>query len=334
MTAAERPRKVTIADVAQAAGASVSTVSRVLNGVDTVDPVLAERVRQAIGSLGYRPNAAAQGLARGRSGTVGVLVPDLANPYFHDTLKAVSQVARAAGQRVLVMDSGEDPHEERDLAEDLIRHSDGMLLCSPRMPRADLAALARRGHPMVVANRLVMGLGLRSLTVDFFRGVTALCGHLAQLGHRDVAYLAGPGPSWANAERVRALTAAGDFGLRIRSIPCGSTTEEGYEAAPAALEAGVTAVMAYNDFVALGALARFSDLGVRVPGDLSLTGFDDIGIARYTSPPLTTVAVPRDRLGTLAGEALLRLMQDGEPEDEPEAVPVELRVRDSTAPPS
>lgn len=333
MTAAERPRKVTIADVALAAGASVSTVSRVLNGVDTVDPALAERVRGAIGDLGYQPNAAAQGLARGRSGTVGVLVPDLANPYFHDTLKAVSVVARAAGQRVLVMDSGENPLEERELAEDLIRHADGVLLCSPRMPRTDLAALARRGHPMVVANRLALGLGLHAITVDCFRGITALCGHLAQLGHRDVAYLAGPEQSWANAERVRALTAAGDFGLRIRSLPCGSTTEEGYRIAPEVLDAGVSAVIAYNDFVAIGALARFSDLGVRVPGDLSLTGFDDIGIARYTSPPLTTVAVPRDLLGTRAGEVLLRLMQ-GESDSEPEAVPVELRVRDSTAPPS
>jgi LacI family transcriptional regulator len=329
----ERPRKVTIADVAQAAGASVSTVSRVLNGVATVDPVLAERVRQAIGDLGYRPNAAAQGLARGRSGTLGVLVPDLANPYFHDTLKAVSEVARAAGQRVLVMDSGEDPYEERELAEDLIRHADGMLLCSPRMPRADLAALVQRGHPMVVANRLDIGLGLHAITVDCFRGITALCGHLAQLGHRDVAYLAGPNTSWANAERVRALNAAADFGLRIHSVPCGSTTEEGYEIAPAALECGATAVMAYNDFVALGALARYSDLGVRVPEQLSLAGFDDIGIARYTSPPLTTVAVPRDTLGRLSGEALLRLMQ-GEEDFEPEAVPVELRVRGSTAPPS
>lgn len=328
-----RQRRTTIGDVARAAGASISTVSRVVNGVDSVDAALAERVRQVIVELGYRPNAAAQGLARGRSGTIGVLVPDLANPYFHDMLKALSDVARGSGRRVLVMDSGEDPYEERELADDLIRHSDGILLCSPRMPRADLADLARRGHPMVVANRVLLGLELHTITADFFRGMLAVCGHLAQLGHREVVYLAGPEASWANAERLRALGAAEDFGLTFRTLPCGATMEAGYEAAPAALEGGTRAVVAYNDFVALGALARFKDLGVRVPEDVSVTGFDDIGMARYSSPALTTVGVPRGLLARLAGEALVRQMQGAAPVD-PEAVPVQLQVRDSTAAPA
>ncbi|SDJ45872.1 LacI family DNA-binding transcriptional regulator [Streptomyces indicus] len=333
MTTTSRQRRTTIADVARAAGASISTVSRVVNGVDTVDAALAERVRRTVVELGYRPNAAAQGLARGRSGTIGVLVPDLANPYFHDMLKALSALARGGGQRVLVMDSGEDPYEERELAEDLIRHSDGILLCSPRMPRADLAALAHRGHPMVVANRVVLGLELHTITVDFFGGMLAVCGHLAQLGHREVVYLSGPEASWANAERLRALEAARAFGLSFRTIPCGSTTEAGYETASAALESGTRAVVAYNDFVALGALARCADLGVRVPEEVSVTGFDDIGMARYASPGLTTVRVPRDTLGRLAGEALARLLQGAGGED-PAAVPVELQVRGSTAAPA
>ena len=122
-----------------------------------VAPELAERVRTAIGELGYRPSAAAQGLARGRSGTIGVLVPDLANPYFHDIIKSVSIVAREAGSRVLVMDSNEGPDGERELAEDLIRYADGLLLCSPRMPRADLAALAGRATPMLVRGRVGAG---------------------------------------------------------------------------------------------------------------------------------------------------------------------------------
>ncbi len=332
VTTTNRKRRTTIGDVARAAGASISTVSRVLNGVDSVDAALAERVRQTIVELGYRPNAAAQGLARGRSGTIGVLVPDLANPYFHDMLKALSDVARGSGRRVLVMDSGEDPYEERELADDLIRHSDGILLCSPRMPRADLAELAHRGHPMVVTNRVVLGLELHAINVDFFRGMLAVCGHLAQLGHREVVYLSGPEASWANAERLRALSAAEDFGLTFRTIPCGATAEAGYEAAPAALDLGARAVVAYNDFVALGALARFTDLGVRVPEEISLTGFDGIGMARYASPALTTVAVPRELLGRLAGEALVRQMQ-GASEVEPEAVAVELLVRGSTAAP-
>ncbi len=329
MVASKRAKRVTIADVAREAGASVATVSRVLNGVDTVAPGLAERVRAAIVDLGYRPSAAAQGLARGRSGTIGVLVPDLANPYFHDIIKAVSIVARDAGSRVLVMDSNEDPDVERELTEDLIRYADGLLLCSPRMPRADLAALADRGTPMLVTNRQVPGLAMHSITVDFFRGIMAVCGHLARLGHRKVVYLEGPAHAWANAERLRALSGAEAFGLEVLSVPCGSTTDEGYAAAPAALESGATAVIAYNDFVALGVLARFSELGVKVPDDMSLTGFDEIDMARFSAPPLTTVAVPRDRLGQIAGEALGRIMS-GDEGIEPATVPVELRVRSST----
>ncbi|MGW3623381.1 LacI family DNA-binding transcriptional regulator [Streptomyces sp. NPDC000880] len=329
MVASKRAKRVTIADVAREAGASVATVSRVLNGVDTVAPVLAERVRTAIGDLGYRPSAAAQGLARGRSGTIGVLVPDLANPYFHDIIKSVSIVAREAGSRVLVMDSNEDPDVERELTEDLIHYADGLLLCSPRMPRADLAALAGRGTPMLVTNRQVAGLALHSITVDFFRGIMALCGHLAQLGHRKVVYLEGPEHAWANGERLRALSGAEAFGLEVHAVPCGSTTDEGYAAAPAALESGATAVIAYNDFVALGVLARFYELGVKVPDDMSLTGFDEIDMARFSAPPLTTVAVPRDQLGQIAGEALGCIM-GGDEDIEPATVPVELRVRGST----
>ncbi|MER7044885.1 LacI family DNA-binding transcriptional regulator [Streptomyces jumonjinensis] len=329
MVASKRAKRVTIADVARQAGASVATVSRVLNGVDTVAPGLAERVRAAIVDLGYRPSAAAQGLARGRSGTIGVLVPDLANPYFHDIIKSVSAVARAAGSRVLVMDSNEDPAAERELTEDLLRYADGLLLCSPRMPRADLAAMAGRGAPMLVTNRQVPGLALHSITVDFFRGVMALCGHLARLGHRRVVYLEGPQRAWANDERLRALSGAEAFGLDVVSLPCGSTTDEGYAAARAALDSGATAVIAYNDFVALGVLAHFAELGVKVPDDMSLTGFDEIDMARFSAPPLTTVAVPRDRLGQIAGEALGRIMS-GDEDIEPESVPVELRVRGST----
>lgn len=329
LAAAKRARRVTIGDVALAAGASVATVSRVLNGVDTVDPLLAERVRLTIGELGYRPSATAQGLARGRSGTIGVLVPDLANPYFPDIIKSVSGVAQTAAMRVLVMDSDESPAAEREVAEELLRYADGLLLCSPRMPRAQLAALAGRGTPLVVTNRQVPGLALHSITADFFRGIMALCGHLAQLGHRRVAYLAGPERSWANRERLRALSGAEAFGLEVRPVPCGSSGDAGYGAAPAALGTGATAVIAYNDFVALGVLARFSELGVRVPGDISLTGFDEIDVARYSSPPLTTVAVPRHRLGRAAGEALARRMA-GDEDTEPETVPVELRVRGST----
>ncbi|MFD9882043.1 LacI family DNA-binding transcriptional regulator [Streptomyces alboflavus] len=333
MAAAKGRGRVTIGDVAREADASVTTVSRVLNDVTTVDPTLAHRVRQAIADLGYRPSAAAQGLARGRSGTLGVLVPDLANPHFSDLVKAFTATVRESGARVLVMDSDEDPAAERDLAEDLLRYTDGLLLCAPRMPRADLAALAHRGTPLLVANRRDPGLALHTVDVDFHQGVLAVCGHLAQLGHRRVVYLAGPEGSWANRERLRALSGAEAFGLHVTVLACGSTTDDGHAVAERALAAGGSALVAYNDFVALGLLSRLAELGVRVPDDISLTGFDEIDLARFSSPPLTTVAVPRSGLGRAAAHSLVRLM-DGEVEGAFDALPVELHVRGSTSAPS
>jgi len=325
-------RRVTITDVGEAAGVSASTVSRVLNGTAKVDPSLAERVHDAVRALGYQPNAAAQGLARGEWGTVGVLVPDLANPYFPDVLKAVSAVVRAHGRRVMVMESDENPEIERSLVEDLMRSCDGMLLCSPRMPRADLIELIAREHPMVLVNRIVPGAAVPSITVDHFGGMTLVCGHLAQLGHRRIAYLNGPEASWANSERLRALTAASAFGLDVTVVPCGATAASGYEAASQVPLADVTAIATYNDLVAFGALARLHETGVVVPEAMSVVGFDDISLDHVTHSQLTTVSVARDEVGRRAAEMLELLMTVGH-DSEPQEVAMILQVRDTSGAP-
>jgi DNA-binding LacI/PurR family transcriptional regulator len=326
-------RRVTIADVGGAAGVSPSTVSRVLNGTAKVDPSLVQRVHDAVRELGYRPNAAAQGLARGEWGTIGVLMPDLANPYFPDVLKAITAVARTHGRRVMVMESEEDPEIERDLVEDLMRSCDGLLLCSARMDRAELVGLAARDHPIVLVNRVVPGLAVPSVSADHFGGMTLVCGHLAQLGHRRIAYLDGPAASWANSERLRALRAAKAFGLEVTVVPCGATAAVGYEAVDAVLDTDVTAIASYNDLVALGALARLRELDVRVPQDLTVVGFDDISLDRVAHSDLTTVSVPRHEVGRQAGEMLELLMTVGH-DSEPRYIDMELRIRDTSAPPN
>ncbi|MEU6714112.1 LacI family DNA-binding transcriptional regulator [Nonomuraea sp. NPDC046802] len=327
-----RQTRVTISDVGAAAGVSASTVSRVLNGTAKVDPSLAARVHDAVTQLGYRPNAAAQGLARGEWGTIGVLVPNLANPYFPDVLKAVSSVARSHGRRVMVMETDEDPSIEHDLVEDLMRSCDGVLLCSSRMARADLVALTAREHPLVLLDRIVPGLAAPAVSADFFGGMMLICGHLAQLGHRRVAYLSGPEVSWANSERIRALEAAKAFGISVTILPCGSTSRHGYEAAAEVAGTGATALTTYNDLVALGAVTRLHELGVRVPEELSVVGFDDIALDHVAHTSLTTVSVPRGQLGRQAAETLESLMA-GKHDGEPVYLSMELHVRDSTAPP-
>ncbi|GAA1588768.1 LacI family DNA-binding transcriptional regulator [Kribbella sancticallisti] len=327
-----RSPRITINDVSTAAGVSPATVSRVLNGTAKVDSSLVDRVHDAVRKLGYRPNAAAQGLARGEWGTIGVLVPDLANPYFPDVLKAVSSVARAHGRRMMVMESDEDPAVEHDLVEDLMRCCDGVLLCSPRMPRAELAELLSREHPMVLFNRVVPGLTVPSISVDFHGGMTQVCGHLAQLGHRRAAYLSGPSASWANAERIRAFEGARAFGLEVNVIECGAGSQAGYDAVGALLESEVTAILTYNDLVALGALSRLNELGVSVPAQYSVVGFDDISLDRVAHSNLTTVSVPRDELGRRAGEILEQLLVNGYDAD-PLYLPMALHVRDTSGPP-
>lgn len=328
-----RSPRITISDVSTAAGVSAATVSRVLNGTARVDQSLVDRVRAAVASLGYRPNAAAQGLARGEWGTIGVLVPDLANPYFPDVLKAVSAVARAHGRRMMVMESDEDPAVEHDLVEDLMRCCDGVLLCSPRMPRADLAELIGRKHPVVLFNRMVPGLPVPSISVDFHGGMTQVCGHLAQLGHRRAAYLSGPSASWANTERIRAFEAARAFGLEVELVECGATSQAGYDAVMPVLESSdATAILGYNDLVALGALARMRELGVAVPASYSVVGFDDISLDLVAHSKLTTVSVPRDELGRRAGELLEQLLVNGA-DAEPAYLPMTLHVRDTSGPP-
>jgi LacI family transcriptional regulator len=296
-------RKVTIADVARRAGVSRATVSRVLNGRENVDPVLAERVRRASRSLRYQPSATAQGLARGATRTVGVVVPDLANPFFPDVVKALTIAAAKDDFSVVVADSDEDPEAEMRLILDLSRRVDGLVLCSPRGRDTDLRRVVRGGLPTVCTNRSIDPPLTASVVIDSGHGMHAVLEHLSGLGHRRLAYLTGPPSSSSNAERLRAVK-QGWPSPRPVIVPAGSKSQDGYQAVIAALDAGVTAIVCFNDLVALGALARLRTLGVAVPDDVSVVGFDDIAPAAFIQPALTTVRLPKAELGRRSWEIL------------------------------
>lgn len=326
-----RSQGVTIADVAKAAGVSVATVSRVMNGAPTVGPEMADRVRATAVELGYRPSAIAQGLARGRTGTIGVLVPDLANPYFHEVIRGLMAEASGAGYRPLVANSDEVADDEESLAHDLLRQTDGLMLCSPRMPREALMRVVDSGRPVVAVNREESGLALPSVTVDFHQAVLAICGHLARLGHERVAYLAGPPLSWSNGQRWHALSQTAAFGLTAALVACGSTTDDGYRAVDQALEHGPTALIAFNDIVGFGAVARLRERGIAVPDEVSIASFDDVWFAAYAAPALTTVRQPNEQLGRHGWRMFSRLLA-GERGIASEVLVPELIVRDSTGP--
>ncbi|UYO97550.1 LacI family transcriptional regulator [Microbacterium sp. M28] len=323
-------RETTINDIAQAAGVSKATVSRVLNGIPTVNAEIAQRVRQVIDELGYTPSQTARSLSLGVSRTVGVLVPDLGNPMFHQVLHGFNRAAARDGYHVVVTDSFEDADGEPDLARDLRDRTDAVALFSPRMTRPDLLELLPRIGPVAVFNRTT-GKNAGSVLIDYHEGVIVLARHLIALGHRRIAFLAGPAYARANWERERGLAEIRESepDVEIIDVPCGHSFEDGYDAWPALRATGATAVIAYNDVVALGLLGRLSEEGVAVPDEVSVAGFDDIPFARYSSPSLTTMT---SRLGEIGEQiwTVLRAEMTADPLREPIMFSPELAARAST----
>jgi DNA-binding LacI/PurR family transcriptional regulator len=324
---------VTIKDVARAAGVSASTVTRALSNPEMVNPATRERVRQTAAALGYQPNRAARGLITGRTGNLGLLVPDLANPFFPSIVKGVQARAHEADYAVFLVDTDEDATAEAGLVSKLSKQVDGLILCSPRMAEDELRAILG-DTPVVLINRRVGRVP--SVTPAFTDAMRQAVSHLTALGHRRIAYVAGPRTSWANRERVRSLktvaVASGDFEL----VEIGNVMPQfpgGVAAADQVLAADVTAVIAYNDLVALGLLHRFAARGVAVPADISLLGFDDIALAEMVRPSLTTVALPKEQAGRASVDLLLQLLEQP---DRTGAVrrelPAQLMVRGSTGP--
>lgn len=328
---------VTVHDVARAAGVSISTVSRALASPERVAVETRDRVTRIATELGYRPNQAASGLRMGRTHAVGLLVPDLENPYFATVTKAVQARARAEGYEVFVADSDEDPDVEAELIGALASRTDGLLVASPRSGDAELRA-ALVGVTAVLANRELGGSAdpetpeVPCVSVDDADGVAQVLGHLYALGHRKVGVAAGPSSSWSGGRRVAGLKAAAEQ-RDVELVELGTFQPYfagGTQAADYALASGVTAVVAFNDLMALGILDRLRHRGVDVPGEMSVVGFDDVQLATLVSPALTTVHAPLARLGRRAVDLLLARLRGGTSASS--QLPVELTIRGSTGP--
>ncbi|MEV0567614.1 LacI family DNA-binding transcriptional regulator [Dactylosporangium sp. NPDC050588] len=322
----------TIKDVARLAGVSQSSVSRALAAPDQVRPATRERVERAVAQLGYEPNRIARGLSTGRTGTIGFLVPDIANPLFAGIVKAAQRRAREFGLAVLLADSDEDPATELDLIRTLTKQVDGFVLCAPRAGDDELRSVCG-DLPVVLLNRRVGQLP--SIIFDNADGIRQALAHLAALGHRRVAYVAGPRTSWVNRERLRAFRTVA-AGLGLEGVEAGNVSpdfEGGVAVADLVLAAGVTAVIAYNDMIGLGLASRFGARGVTAPGDVSIVGFDDIPASALVTPALTTVSQPKDQCGRAGIDLLADLLNDRDrPGGTRTSLPARLIVRASTGP--
>ena len=328
---------MTVHDVAARSGVSIATVSRALREPHRVSADTRERVLAAVSDLGYRPNRAAASLRRGRTGVIALVVPDIENPYFASLTKGAQAIARSRGYGLVVVDTTEQADVEAEEIAALRPQIDGIILASSRLPDARLAE-AVSGMRCVLINRDLSAVGFPAptVTIDERAGGVAAVDHLFQQGHRRIAYVGGPASSWSQQRRARGVREAAASRDGVTLIEVGNFAADadgGRSAADAALAERPTAVIAYNDLVALGLLARWSEQRLRVPSDISLLGFDNTFVAELSSPRLTSVGADLRAFGEEAVGLLLEHV-DGAEGDEAalhrELTP-RLVVRDSTA---
>ncbi|MFD1939020.1 MULTISPECIES: LacI family DNA-binding transcriptional regulator [Nonomuraea] len=315
---------VTIRDVARASGVHVSTVSRTFSAPHLVNAETRTRVLAVADDLGYRPNRAARALTTGKTHNLGLIVADIANPFFSSLIKAAQAQARLRDYHVFVADTDEDPQVEEELIQAFAKQVDGVLLCSPRLTNKTIERLGEE-VPLVVVNRRVKGMP--TVLMDVGRGAGLALEHLVALGHRRIALVTGPSGSWTSKEmQTAAATSEADVVFLGPNPP---TALGGLSAVTDVLASGATGVLAYNDLVAIGLMEGLAERGTEVPRDLSVIGVDDIVTGRLGSPRLTTIAMPTAAAGRMAVDLLLHSV-DAEGAPGVTTLETSLVVREST----
>lgn len=296
-------RQVTIYDVARHCGVAASTVSRAFSRPGRVSARMRERIYTAAHVLGYVPTERKRADAGVRGRAVTLVVSDIANPYYGPLVKAAQSRAFERGYTLALADSDESPQLEASNAKRLLAASAGAILATSRLSDDVVEALART-VPLVMLNRA--STRVPTLIWDTASGMHRAVRHLAELGHRHIAYLAGPRNLWMNSQRWRAVReASAQLGMHTSLLgPCTPTLDAGYEAGAELQGVAATAVIAYNDLVALGVTRRLLAAGVRVPEEVSVVGCDDIFGANITATGLTTLHGPAAEMGSSAVDVL------------------------------
>jgi LacI family transcriptional regulator len=316
-----------MAHVAREAGVSLMTVSRVINDKEGVSQATRGRVRAVIERLGYRPSDIARGLVTKRTGTLGLVMPDVSNPFFAEVARGAEHIAYDAGYNVFLCNTGEDTQRELEVLRSLEeKRVDGIVVCSSRLEDSALEE-AIGGHlATVLVNRRLENAGVGIVVIDDVAGGQMTTNHLLQAGHRAIGFLSGPPISHSGRWRAEgyrtALEAAGVAHNPEWMSHCVPMVEGGRETARAFLSAHpeLTALFCHNDLVAIGALQACVDLGRMVPDDVAIVGFDDIPLAALVSPALTTCLVPRYDLGSAAMRLLLDKINGCSSEEREEVV--------------
>jgi len=340
-----RGAAVTIHDVAARAGVSVATVSRVLNGKELVREETSRQVLEVAKTLRYVPNVAARTLSIRRSQTIGIVLPEVHGEFFSEVIRGIDLAARAAGYHILVSGSHSDANEMIDVLDAMRGRVDGLVVMAPDVALAPLREQLAHKLPMVLLNSDDQRHA--TITIDNYGGARTMMKHLGSLGHTRIAFIKGPEQNADARERLRGYrhvmrgllrgeaSAPPVKDLRELEFEGDFTERAGYDAVKAivALDPRPTAIFAANDSMAVGALSALAEAGIDVPDGMSLAGFDDIPIAHYVNPPLTTIGVDIAELGRRAFAVLADAMERSSHTRREECIGTTLVVRRSCAVP-
>lgn len=330
-------QKVTIDDVAKKAGVSKQTVSRAINNKGDISAKTRQRILELIEEMGFRPNRMAQAMNTSRSHMIGLVVPDITNPFFPEVVRAVQDAAMANGYTTIVCNTDDSP--EIDVLNDLVSHGvDGLITFTHQADDESVSAFADRFGPMLIINREFTHPNVTSLMVNNVKGGLLAVQHLVELGHHKICMLTSELTSMEDTRRVvgykNALEDADvpfDPELLVQVSP---TLTGGYYAAKNILEKrpDITALFCFNDMMGLGALRACKDLNLNVPEDVSVIGFDDIQLTSMVTPTLSSIHVDKYEMGRLAFERVLSLIKNSKSDRSVINMEPQLIIRESTGP--
>ena len=306
---ARRGSAATIYDIAKLSGFNPSTVSRALTTPGRINAKTEAKIRAAAKELNYQVNPFARALPTGKTKMLALIIADITNPVFFDVVRGAEVVAAEEGYILVIAESRESGANEAEVLQRIMPTVDGVLLVTTRLLDDEIRELNQQ-KPVVLINRKVEGVA--DVVPSNEQGIAEAISHLAELGHRHIAFLSGPRASWMNTQRWDTLMKnAVKAGMTIVEIgPNDPTLAAGKNSLDRVRAAGVTAVVTYNDLMGIGLLREATAAGIRVPEDLSIIGFDNIFGSDFTSPPLTTIALDLEKSGADGINALLLLVDN------------------------